>query len=80
MGLPEDWISKVISHQGEDGLKAVKLHDEVEFSGFGKFYMSQVKLKKKIFSMEKFLTKPDVDLEKRERITKYLAELKLRVK
>lgn len=50
--LPEDTVFKIITFQGEDALKAVKVVHELEFSGFGKFLLSQTKLKRKLKVLE----------------------------
>ena len=84
MELSEDIISKIVSFQGEDALKAVKLHDEIEFSGFGKFYLSQTKLKKRLSAYERAIEKrkqlPEPDLKKISDLEKYSEELKSRIK
>lgn len=46
-------VNKVIQFQGEDALRAVKEFKEVEFSGFGKFLLSQNKLLNRITKLEK---------------------------
>lgn len=46
--LSEDIVSEIISFQGQDALEYVKIVQELEFSGFGKFLLSQSKLRKKI--------------------------------
>lgn len=55
MMLPEEWIDKVIGHEKKGINEALKSHHQVEISGFGKFVLSQVKLKKKIIGLEKAL-------------------------
>lgn len=82
MELPEDVIFKVISFQGEDALKAVKVHDEVEFSGFGKFYLSQTKLKKFVNNIKNKLTKldPSTHQTKIEQLSNYLESINVRIK
>lgn len=58
--IPEDVVHKIISFQGEDALKAVKKVHELEFSGFGKFLLSQTKIKKKLKMYEGLIEKnPD---------------------
>lgn len=84
MQISEDIISKVIAFQGEDSLKAVKQYDEVEFSGFGKFYLSETKLHKALTNYQKALDRmrltPEINPEKIERLDKVINELKRRVK
>lgn len=46
--LPEDMVYKAITFQGEDANKQTRLVHEIEFSGFGKFILSQSKVKKRI--------------------------------
>lgn len=82
MELPEDTVFKVIAFQGEDALKAVKIHDELEFSGFGKFYLSQTKLKRYLSNMYKGIEKAKLNnnTEKIEILTGVVENLNKRVK
>lgn len=84
MELSEDIISKVIAFQGEDGLKAVKQHHEVEFSGFGKFYLSQARVKRRIDNLQKMLghlkNKPVLDERKISGIEKELEIVKTKLR
>lgn len=52
---PESVVEKVISHQFKGARDAVKVHAQVEISGFGKFLLSQPKLIKKILRHEQLL-------------------------
>jgi len=85
MDLSEDLVSKIVNFQGEDALKAVKKHAEVEFSGFGIFYLSQTKLKKRINKINRILEhldkkeKTELLLNKISSIRKELDELNLRL-
>lgn len=55
-----DLVEKVVSFQGEDILKAVKNHSQVEISGFGLLYVAKGKLQKRIDRYSTFLEKnPD---------------------
>ena len=66
---PEDWVDKIITHQFKQAAEAMKIFNEVEISGFGKFLQSQSKLKRRILSHEevrekmkqKLLTLPEAD-------------------
>lgn len=55
MMLPEKWIDTVISDEKKGINEALKRYQEVEISGFGKFILSQIKLRKKIVSLERIL-------------------------
>lgn len=48
MELPLELVNAVISFQGEDAARAAHIYNEIEFSGFGKFLLSQHRLKKNI--------------------------------
>ena len=50
--LSQDIVHRIISFQGEDALKHIKIVHELEFSGFGKFLLSQHKVKRKIKKLE----------------------------
>lgn len=80
MELPEDTVFKVVAFQGEDALKAVKIHDELEFSGFGKIYLSQNKLKKYINGISKGIERVKDNPEKLETLTTLVDNLNKRVK
>ncbi len=80
MELPEDTVFKVVAFQGEDALKAVKIHDELEFSGFGKIYLSQNKLKKYINGISKGIERAKDNPEKLETLTTLVDNLNKRVK
>jgi len=68
LGISEDIIFKVVAFQGEDALKAVKIHNEIEFSGFGKFYLSQRKLKNYITGISKGVEKLRNQPDKEEKV------------
>lgn len=53
--IDETIVEKVISHEKKEVNNAFKIHKEVEISGFGKFTISQVKLRKKIVKVERIL-------------------------
>jgi nucleoid DNA-binding protein len=86
-------VNKVIQFQGEDALRAVKEFKEVEFSGFGKFLLSQTKLGNRIKKLEDIsqayqlhIADPNTDTIKLnksigllESVQRELEELKLRV-
>lgn len=55
LGQPEDVVGRVVSWSFKDANKALKLYSEVEISGWGKFILSQAKLRKRIERMEKSL-------------------------
>jgi len=80
MELSEDTVFKVVAFQGEDALKAVKIHDELEFSGFGKIYLSQNKLKKYINGISKGIERVKDNPEKLETLTTLVDNLNKRVK
>jgi len=44
----KDVIEKVVAFQGEDMLKAFKLHRQVEISGFGMLFVAKGKVQKRI--------------------------------
>lgn len=48
MRISEDVIAAVVSHQYSSGNAATKQHNEVEFSGLGKFMLSKKKALKKL--------------------------------
>lgn len=45
-------VEKIIDFQGKDASRAVKVYSEVEFVGWGKFMISQSKVKKRISNLE----------------------------
>lgn len=78
MELPPDLINAVISFQGEDAAKAAHKHNEIEFSGFGKFLISQHRLKKAIERAEIRLEKGDYKDE--EEFRAYIQGLQNRIR
>lgn len=46
-------VEKIVNFQGKDASEAVKIHKEVEFVGWGKFMISQAKVRRRVFSMER---------------------------
>lgn len=77
MELPESVVHAVISFQGTDAAKAAHKYNEIEFSGFGKFLLSQPRLKRKILNISNIL-EGEVPEEKRKKLSSYLEELKSR--
>lgn len=53
---PEYIVEKVVNFQFKDAVSAMKTHNEVEISGFGKFYISQSKLRKRIKNSEDIIS------------------------
>lgn len=45
---PESVVDKIVSFQFKDAIVHTKIVNEIEISGFGKFYVSQAKLRKKV--------------------------------
>ncbi len=77
--LPRDIVRAVIGFQGEDAAKNAHSLNQIEFSGFGKFVLSQNKLRNKIKAVEdKILRLPEG--EEKERLIMYLVTLKNRQK
>lgn len=76
MSLPVELINTVIMFQGEDAGKACHIYNEIEFSGFGKFLLSQNKLKKMMGRVEKRLSEAPPD--KREEMEEFLQILNKR--
>lgn len=52
---PEGWVESIISFEKKEANKATQLHNTVEISGFGKFYLSRNKLVKRITTVERIL-------------------------
>lgn len=44
---PEAVVEKVVTFQYRDAAKAAHVHNEIEISGFGKFLISQAKVKRR---------------------------------
>lgn len=65
MGFAPDIVTKVVNFQGEDMLKAVKEHNEIEISGLGIIYVSKKKLANRIKQtnqvLEKWKAREDAD-------------------
>ncbi len=78
--LPEDLVFSIIAFQGEDALQAVKTVHELEFSGFGKFLLSQTKVNKKIDICQQALVKYAEDPERVEGLRKAIEEYKLKLR
>lgn len=74
-----DVVHNIISFQGEDALKNVKIVHELEFSGFGKFLLSQTKLKNKIRILEQAIIKY-AGTERAERCQIDLEEFKTKLR
>lgn len=49
---PESTVEKVISHQFKAATEMMKVHHQVEVSGFGKYLISPVKVKKRLAKVE----------------------------
>lgn len=49
---PENVVDKVISHQFKHANKSMREHAEIEISGFGTFFQSQTKIKRRIAKLE----------------------------
>jgi len=79
MELPLELIEAVIKHQGEDAAQAVKIHNEIEFSGLGKFFLSLPRTKRRLFHTEKKLQEGRVKEEDKEKYLKHIEELKRRI-
>lgn len=54
--IDETIVDKVISNEKKSINKAFKTYSEVEISGFGKFFISQVKTRKKLVTLNNILT------------------------
>ena len=65
---PEQVIEKVIAFQFKDAMAHTKIANEVEISGFGKFYVSKVKVKRKLKILGMALDKVNRELENPERV------------
>lgn len=88
--LMEDIVEIILSHEKRGVNNALRHLGEVELSGFGKFYLSQVKLRKKLMSLEKLGAATEVELlsdptntllsKKRESINEDLNYLRTKVK
>lgn len=79
---PEHWVDRVIAFQFKDASAATKYAKEVEISGFGKFYISASKVKKRLLKYENSLAKkerelarPDLPKEKRKQLESQKAVL-----
>lgn len=79
MELPEELVAKVVAFQGEDAAKAAHEHNEIEFSGFGKFFLSIPKTKRKIMHMENKLERGEVKEEELERYINHIEVLKKKI-
>lgn len=56
LGQPLSIVEEVVGWVMKDTFKALKKYDEVEVSGFGKFLISQAKLRKRIITHERILS------------------------
>lgn len=66
MELPLELVDRVVSNQFKQANAAAKVHNEIEISGFGKFRISQSKIKRRLTKMynvkgglERMLTSAD---------------------
>jgi len=66
---PQDTVDKVINFEFKEARDAFKLHGEVEISGFGKFVVSQAKLRRKLNMQVIYETAYLKKLEKDEFLT-----------
>jgi len=80
MELPLELVKDIISFQGEDASKAAHTYNEIEFSGFGKFLISQYRTKKKIEKMQNKLERGEVREEQKERYLLHIEDLKNRLR
>ncbi len=76
MELPLEIIKAIIEFQGEDAAAAAHLYREVEFSGFGKFTISQKRVKNKLANMEKKLEEGRVAEKTLVSYIKHIEELR----
>lgn len=60
---PENVIERVVAFQFKDAVAAFKEYSEVEVSGFGKFYVSESRTKKKILMYEGAIRKYNKELD-----------------
>jgi len=79
MELPLEMVQAIIKFQGEDAAKAAHKHNEIEFSGFGKFLISKRRLNDKIKWMERKYEEGKVKEEDLEKFHQQLEALKARV-
>lgn len=79
MELPIELVTAVIAFQGEDAAKAAHIHNEIEFSGFGKFLLSQPRTKRKLKFMEDKLNRGEVKEEALEKYLIHIEALKKRI-
>lgn len=85
----EDIVEKVLSHEKRGVNMALRTLNEVEISGFGKFYLSQIKLRNRLNYLEKTRIKLEEKLKLEpehketlrdmERIVRDQGQLKTRV-
>lgn len=66
---PEHIVDRVINFQFKDAVMHTKVDNEVEISGFGKFYASPAKMKKRLIAFTKSLEKVSKELENPEKLT-----------
>lgn len=77
LDLPEELVHAIILFQGEDAAKAAHVHNEIEFSGLGKFLLSQTRIKKGIEKYTEMLTQ-ELTEERRGQIEEHLKNIKTR--
>lgn len=75
MLLDPEIVEKVVDFQFKNALQAVKIHNEVEFVGFGKFILREYKVKKRIVNLEKGIqrVKDQLDATTSENRINYLS-------
>lgn len=67
----ENTVESIVAFQGEDLLKALREHNQIEISGFGVLSISKNRLIKKISNYESFIS-TSKDVEKVDRIKEAL--------
>lgn len=56
-------VEQIVNFQAKDASNAVKVYNEVEFVGFGKFLLREYKVKKRISNLEKGIQNSEAQLE-----------------
>lgn len=75
--FPVETVHAIVSFQGEDAAKAAHTNNEIEFSGFGKFFISKPRLNKNLSNLEKYMER-DMPEEKRKEMEQVLQRFKRR--
>jgi nucleoid DNA-binding protein len=80
LSLSEQLVHTIIAFQGEHAAQMSHKYREIEFSGFGKFYLSKTRMKRDLINYEKYLNKPGEKPEdKVERMQKVVDFLKTKL-